>query len=48
MTSLEDSQVDFDQLDEGAISADPQSLSPASVVDGTLRVGEMTYTTVVV
>jgi hypothetical protein len=48
MNSLEDSQVDFDQLDEGALTADPQVLTPASIVDGTLRVGGMTYTTVVV
>ncbi|WP_134741763.1 glycosylhydrolase-like jelly roll fold domain-containing protein [Nocardioides sp. 503] len=48
MNALEDSQVDFDQLDEGALTADPQVLTPASVVDGTLRVGDMTYTTVVV
>ncbi|GLY93219.1 glycosyl hydrolase [Actinoplanes sp. NBRC 103695] len=48
MGSLEDSQVDFDQLDEGALTADPQVLTPASVAGGTLRVGRMTYTTVVV
>ena len=48
MSSLEDSQVDFDQLDEGALTGDRQVLTPASVVGGTLRVGKMTYTTVVV
>ena len=48
MNSLEDSQVDFDQLDEGALTGDPQVLTPASVTGGTLRVGRMTYTTVVV
>jgi hypothetical protein len=48
MNSLEDSQVDFDLLDEGALTADPQVLTPASVAGGTLRVGKMTYTTVVV
>ena len=48
MNSLEDSQVDFDQLDEGALTADPQVLNPARVARGTLRVGRMTYTTVVV
>ncbi len=48
MSSLEDSQVDFDQLDEGALTGDPQILAPAEVVDGTLHVGEMTYSTVVV
>ena len=48
MNSLEDSQVDFDLLDEGALTADPQVLTPATVTGGTLRVGKMTYTTVVV
>lgn len=48
MNSLEDSQVDFDQLDEGALTGDPQVLTPASVAGGTLRVGRMKYTTVVV
>jgi hypothetical protein len=48
MNSLEDSQVDFDLLDEGALTADPQVLTPASVVGGRLHVGTMTYTTVVV
>ena len=48
MNSLEDSQVDFDLLDEGALTGDPQVLTPASVAGGRLRVGKMTYSTVVV
>jgi len=46
--ALEDSQVDFDLLDEGALSDDPAVLAHATVADGALHVGEMTYTTVVV
>ena len=46
--TLEDSQVDFDLLDEGALSDDPEVIAHATVTDGALKVGEMTYTTVVV
>ena len=46
--ALEDSQVDFDLLDEGALSDDPEVVAHATVTDGALKVGEMTYTTVVV
>ncbi|MBD8079870.1 glycosyl hydrolase [Cellulosimicrobium arenosum] len=47
--SLEDRQVDFDLLDEGALSDDPSILAHAVVTaDGRLEVGEMTYSTIVV
>ncbi|TBN55539.1 hypothetical protein EYE40_15180 [Glaciihabitans arcticus] len=47
--SLEDNQVDFDLLDEGALSDDPAILAHAVVTrDGRLEVGEMTYSAVVV
>ena len=47
--SLEDAQVDFDLLDEGALSGDPAILAPAMVTsDGRLDVGEMSYSAVVV
>ena len=42
-TALEDSQVDFDLLDEGALSADPEVRVPASVVTGQLKVGPQSY-----
>lgn len=47
--SLEDAQVDFDLLDEGALSGDPAILAPAVVTDdGRLDVGKMSYSAVVV
>ncbi len=47
--SMEERQVDFDILDEGSLSDDPANLAHAVVTeDGGLRVGEMTYRTVVV
>ena len=47
--SLEDNQVDFDLLDEGALSDDPAILAHATVGDGgELVVGKMSYSAVVV
>ncbi|HRI94682.1 MAG TPA: hypothetical protein PLZ93_03625 [Nocardioides sp.] len=49
MNDLEDAQVDFDQLDEGALTDDPVVLAHAEInADGTMTVGQMTYRTVVV
>ncbi|MDN3358976.1 glycosyl hydrolase [Actinomadura sp. DC4] len=41
--ALEDSQVDFDLLDEGALSGDPAVRAPARVRGGALQVGEQRY-----
>ncbi|MCW2865088.1 MAG: glycoside hydrolase [Actinoallomurus sp.] len=41
--ALEDSQVDFDLLDEGALSGDPAVRAPAQVHGGALRVGAQRY-----
>lgn len=41
--ALEDSQVDFDLLDEGALSGDPAVRAPAEAHDGALRAGAQSY-----
>ncbi|HEY0541391.1 MAG TPA: glycosyl hydrolase [Actinoallomurus sp.] len=41
--ALEDSQVDFDLLDEGALSGDPAVRAPARVHGGALQVGAQRY-----
>ena len=41
--ALEDAQVDFDLLDEGALSGDPAVRAPAQVRGGALRVGAQRY-----
>jgi len=47
--SLEDHQVDFDLVDEGALSEDPATIAHAEVTaGGELKVGKMSYSAVVV
>jgi hypothetical protein len=41
--ALEDAQVDFDLLDEGALAGDPAVRAPARVHGGALRVGPQRY-----
>src|SRR4051812_21224379 len=41
--ALEDAQVDFDLLDEGALSGDPAVRTPARVRGGALQVGAQRY-----
>ena len=41
--ALENAQVDFDLLDEGALSGDPAVRAPARVVGGALAVGTQRY-----